>query len=397
MTPPSHLLTLSVLLALGASGCATAPQERAGLTAGTPDPSALVAPEEMEEPSPGVVEIDGDDDPFTTASRQGFRADPDGRDVRTTQATSGADDAFRRLCRGEVDVVASSRPISADEAATCRANGLGAVAFRVATLATVVAVAGDADVVDECLDDEQVDLAVAGTDDEATLTLVAGRTADRERALALPQLETDRKDASADVKAQRTWFGTAQDELTAALAERRRGIAEGRPPAQRAADAARVRRAQAELTRARTAFEASRTELGRIEPLLDAARRSATALDAARGTVGRFSAGFAESAGALLRPLAVANDTGCVLPTNEAFTSGAYPLADPLFTTVTTRSLARSDVEEYVRFQLDDGEALADQSGAVPLSDEDRTDQLGWLDGDPPPAGGSSEPERPAQ
>ncbi len=397
MTPrPASFL---LLLTLGVTGCATSPSDRAGLTAATPDPSALVAPGEMEEPSPGVVEIDGDDDPFTTASRQGFRAGPDGRVLRTSQRTSGADDAFRRLCRGEIDVVTSSRPITDDEAATCRANGMGAVGFRVATLATVVAVAGDADVAEECVDVEVVGNAVAGTDDEATLALVVGSTTDRERALALPQLESDWDAAAVDLGAQRTWYRTAQGELGSALAEQRRGVAENRPPAERAADNARVRRARAELTRARTAWETSRAEYDRLEPLLDGARRSAAALDAVRGTVGRFSAGFAETAGALLRPLAVADDAGeCVLPTDEALTSGGYPLAEPLVTTVTTRSLARDAVEAYLRFQLDEGERLAEQSDVTPLSDDDRTEQLGWLDdGDPPLAGGSTEPERPAQ
>ncbi len=200
---PSLLLGLALAL----SGCSTAADDRAG--APTPAPTALVAPEDMEQPTPGVVEVDGDD-PLSGLAGQGFAATAPGRDV--TVAQDGNDDAtaFERLCLGEIDVVASRRAIDAGEAAACRANGLDVVPFQVAADATVVAVGSGADVGTDCLTTDQVSEAFEGSagtwadldprlaqeplrtatrpDDAANLDLVAGSPTDREQALALPGL-----------------------------------------------------------------------------------------------------------------------------------------------------------------------------------------------------------------
>ncbi len=396
---PRHGLTvLLLLLALGVTGCSVVHTDRTG--SGPADPSTLVPREDLEEPTPGVVEVDGDAARLAALARRGFLATAAGRRVAVTRDTSGADRAFERLCRGEVDLVLSSRPIGAAESGTCWHNGLGPAPFRVAADATVVAVAGDTETDTDCLAPAQVDEAVASTDDAATLALVAGSDTDREQALALPGLTTAWDAGVVDFKAQRSWFRTAQGELRFARAEQQRGIADDRSPPERAKDADRVRQAEAELVRARTARRDAKAELGRLEPLLADARRSVRAVARAQGTIGRFHAGFVAAAGDLLRPLAVTNDDGeCVLPTADAVASGDYPLIDPVFATGTTRSLARGAVVAYLRHHLEDARSLAERAQLVPLADDDLAEQIGWLDdGDlPVDTTTAPEPERPAQ
>lgn len=394
-SPLRPLLAPLVLLAL--AGCATTPDVGAR-SAVDPDPADLVAPADMPAPTPGVVEVAGDVDGYLPLAVQGYEATPAERDRSVGSDPVDADEGFTALCRGEVDLVVAARPPAATETALCRANGLGVAPFRVAAGATVAAVAGGVEAPD-CLTAAEVDDAAAGPDDEATLTLVAGSATDREQALALPGLETDWDTAVADFKSQRSWYRTAQGEVTAARAEQRRGVAEDRPPAQRAADDERVRRADAELGRARTAWLGAKSELGRIEPLLAAARRSAEVVADLDTTVGRFGLGFVTAAGPVLQALPVETADGdCVTPDATTVADGSYPLATPVLVAVTDRALARPEVESLLRYLLTDGTGPAEQAGLVALPEGDLTEQVGWLDDDAVPyLGTGAAPERPAQ
>lgn len=63
--------------------------------------------------------------------------------------------------------------------------------------------------------------------------------------------------------------------------------------------------------------------------------------------------------------------TAGVAPTPEAVKSGEYkPLARPLFIYVKKSSLARQEVQDFVRFYLNDGLAQVSKVGYVELSDE---------------------------
>ncbi len=392
--PPALLL----LIALVVAGCTTTPGDRAGSAA--PDPSTLVPSDDLPEPTPGVAVVDGDEARLAALAQRRFRATPAGRRATVTLDASGVDRAFERLCGGEVDLVLSSRPISAAESEVCWGNGLGAAPFQVATDAIVVAVANGTEPVTDCLTLAQVEDAVAGADDAGTLALVAGSATDREQALALPGLEEEWDAAVVDFKAQRSWFRIARGELRFARTERQRGIADDRPPRERASDDARVRGAEAELDRARAARRAAKAELGRLDPLLADARRSVQAVVRSQGTVGRFHAGYVAGAGDLLRPLAVADADGrCVFPTADTIASGDYPLVEPVFATGTTRSLARGAVMAFLRYQLEEADALAERAGLVPLPADELAEQLARLDdGDlPVEATPAPEPERPAQ
>ncbi|MDX6720099.1 MAG: phosphate transport system substrate-binding protein [Solirubrobacteraceae bacterium] len=74
------------------------------------------------------------------------------RQVRPRYGAVGATEGFARLCRGEVDVVDSARPISRAELAVCNANGLEIrTPIQIASDALVVATRNESDVGGDCL------------------------------------------------------------------------------------------------------------------------------------------------------------------------------------------------------------------------------------------------------
>lgn len=73
-----------------------------------------------------------------------------------------------------------------------------------------------------------------------------------------------------------------------------------------------------------------------------------------------------------VKPVAVDNGKGCVLPTRENVLNGSYqPLARPLFIYVSVRSLGRKEVRDFVNFYLSPAARRAIRStGYVELPDE---------------------------
>ncbi|MEA2438478.1 MAG: phosphate transport system substrate-binding protein [Thermoleophilaceae bacterium] len=72
--------------------------------------------------------------------------------VQPRYGAVGATEGFARLCRGEVDVVDSARPISRAELAVCTANGLEIrTPIQIASDALVVATRNESDVGGDCL------------------------------------------------------------------------------------------------------------------------------------------------------------------------------------------------------------------------------------------------------
>ena len=73
-------------------------------------------------------------------------------DVNASYSAVGANDGFERLCRGEIDIVDSARPISRAELAVCNANGLEVrTPIQIASDAIVLATRNESDVGGDCL------------------------------------------------------------------------------------------------------------------------------------------------------------------------------------------------------------------------------------------------------
>ena len=71
-----------------------------------------------------------------------------------------------------------------------------------------------------------------------------------------------------------------------------------------------------------------------------------------------------------LKVVAIDGGNGCVAPTPETIKSGTYkPLSRPLFLYVKRASLARPEVQEYIRFMNENAAELVPQVGYIPLDE----------------------------
>lgn len=88
------------------------------------------------------------------------------------------------------------------------------------------------------------------------------------------------------------------------------------------------------------------------------------------GGLGYFGLAYYEENADQLKLLGVDNGAGCVQPSSTTVLDETYaPLSRPLFVYFTNESLARPEVEEFVRFYLTEGAALAREVGYVEASD----------------------------
>ncbi|MEX2611025.1 MAG: substrate-binding domain-containing protein, partial [Gemmatimonadota bacterium] len=86
-----------------------------------------------------------------------------------------------------------------------------------------------------------------------------------------------------------------------------------------------------------------------------------------RFSLGYFGYAYYEENQDRLKALGVDGGSGCVQPTPEAVTSGAYPIARPLFIYVSRSALERPEVHAFVSFYLENAAELVPQVGYVAL------------------------------
>lgn len=379
------------------------------------------------DPVPGLVRVDGGSGSLAARATAAYDAGSADDAVRVSQATSGEALGFARLCAGEVDLVDSSRPITATEWERCRDLGLDVVQLQVAADAVVVAIKAGTDVGGDCLDTDQlasilgagstttswsqvgssfdeVPFRVAGpavttpalrqvastvlgatepdagdlaagyrafADEAGTLAYVAGSPADRASTRYLPAV-TARRDRVA-LALQQAWqaLAAARDDV---LAARGSGAADD---VLREAYAAR-RVAAAEVER----LQALKRPLEERYLRLRAAQARVAATT---GTLGLFSQRFQRLHPDLLRPFeieAVDGDDvpGCTYPDATGIADGSYPLSRPLLLTATTRALRRPEVADYLTSYLRNARDLATAAGMVALPGEVVAEQLGWIE-----------------
>ena len=361
-----------------------------------------------------------------------------GTDTVVTLDGNGEDTAFQRLCAGKIDLVSSMRPISRNEWDACHAVGLDVVQFQIASDAIVIAIKSESDVGGDCLSTDQVQevwragspitnwsqlelddvplrvggpeltssdfeifgksvlgsLAPALTDvrsdyftyrdfDQALRFLNGGEGRIRQ-ALTYPERARARGLRKSELETARQVYLDARDELRVALAERQKGIRDKRPPATQAKDQERQDAAYAKVAAAREELQAAReryqVSTARWRTATDAKRR----VDRTLGNVlyARFS--DYEVFEDRLRPFEITLPDGrrnCVFPSQTTITGGEYPFATQMLVTTTTRSLARSEVKDFLRHYLSESQDAAVAARLVPLPDETLRAELEWLDG----------------
>jgi hypothetical protein len=410
------LATLTVLLVASALAACT------GEASSGPDPAPSSAPPGavLREPVPGVVEVDGAGDLVERG--------PAG--VTVSRGEGDDDRAFARLCAGEVDLVDSVRPITAEEERACADRGLEVRSFPLGVRAVVLAIADGTDVGSDCLTTAQVrellasgeppptwadlgagfdtvvlrtagpavdkpvaatlgrlvfgtsDLAdddlragyLANPDEDGTRWFVTGPDDARREVADLASVEQLHDSLKAEVQAAWASWAAAEEEVRAAEGALQRVLAGPSSGAERTAAQERLAEARTRLAdvvvvrdRARAAYQ---PVLARYQDL------SAKQADLLRrtGNVGLFGPGFYLARTDRLHAFEVSTgaDGGCVPPTTTTLLDGSYPLSEQVVLTGTVPALDRPEVQAV----------LADRLAAVEQAGE-RPDDTGLLPGPP--------------
>ena len=326
LTPRLVLLgLLAVLLATVAAACGR--EDDTGADAGAAETDTGGAGGGGEELS-GDIDADGSSTvgPLTTAAAELFREAQPG--VNVTVGTSGTGGGFERFCAGETDISNASRPINEDEEAPlCEENGVEYTEFQVAVDALTVVVNPENDWVD-CL------------------------TVDQLKAIWQPDSEINnwRDVPGGDYPDQpMKLFGAGTDSGTFDY-----------------------------FTDAIVGEEgASRSDYSATEDDNVTVR----GVQGDPGALGYFGFSYFEENQDSLKALEIDGGDGCVAPSPEAAQDGSYtPLSRPLFVYVKNESLERPEVEEFLRFYLDNLDQIAESALFIPLPEELKAEQISKLD-----------------
>jgi len=264
----------------------------------------------------GRVEADGSSTvgPFTSAAAERFREEQP--DVQVTVGVSGTGGGFERFCRGETDLSNASRPIKDEEAQICTDAGIEYVEFQVVNDALTVVVNPENDWID-CVTTEQL-AAIWGPDsDVASWNEVDPAYPDEELSLFGPGTDSGTFDyftgeINGEEGASRSDYAASEDDNTIV-----------------------------------------------------------TGVSGELGGLGYFGFSYFEENQDTLKAVAIDGGDGCVAPSAAAAQDGSYkPLSRPLYLYAKQESFTRVEVEEFIRFTLDNETEIAEAAQYVPMTEE---------------------------
>ena len=273
----------------------------------------------------GAITADGSSTvgPYVTSAAESFR-DESGTDV--TVGISGTGGGFERFCLGETDLSNASRPIDEDEVAICEENGVEYVELQVANDALTVVV------------NNANDWAACLTVDELNAIWKPGSTV---------KSWSDVRDTFPDRPLQ--LFGPGTDSGTFDYFTE---VINGDGGA------------------SRTDYQASEDDNVLVQ-----------GVKGTEGGMGYFGFSYYEENQAALKALEIDGGSGCVAPSVEAAQGGEYvPLARPLFVYASTEALGRAEVEDFLRYMLENETEIAERAQYVPLNQTQIDENLAKLD-----------------
>jgi ABC-type phosphate transport system substrate-binding protein len=422
--PLAALLGLLAVVCICGCGVSTRGAERkvaaaSQSTAAVASPAAL----RLEHRAPGTLTIGGSTQGSLTGLASSAYQAAGGSDSVSIKNT-GASVAFPQLCQGQLDMVASFRPMSSAELAQCERAGIRPVQVEIASDGIVLATKTATDVGADCvsvpqvksifragspiynwgqLGFDQVPLSVAGPGPgnsafglfdssvlgsaqpslldfrfdyhaeptgQGALQFVTGTASDARAASGLTQLLQK-------VSTLNSIFAGAQKTLTSAnLALKEaafqvtKGVADGRPAATQAQDATTLTTAQATQKQAQAAVASQSSALAAAQRPIQAARAAQRRLAADVGHLGLFGFAYYAQYEGSLRPLEIttsASPENCIFPSQQTVTSGAYPLSRPLLITTSVQDAKHADVRDFLLSYLQNSQRLATQQGLVEL------------------------------
>ncbi len=389
----------------------------------------------------GVVDIDGSTRGSLTAGEAtAYRAS--GSNTQVNVANNGEDQAFQELCAGSIDMVDSARPISRAEWDVCQSVGLDVVQFQIAAEAIVVALKSETDVGGDCLSVDQVrDIYRAGSpvvnwgqvglsdvplkvggpnqdnnafgffgryildapqpsltnlrsdyssfeNDEGARLFVVGRHKDARLAATYVNRSRHSAQIKQSLVSAREALASTDLEVRAATAERAKGIRDKRSQADQDKDIARLKAARVARKAARQHVSDVRAHYRRVSARTKAAEGAHQLVADYTGHVAYFRFSYYELFEDQLRPFEITRPDGqrnCIFPSQQTITSGEYPFSRQLLITTTTRSLARREVNDFLKHYLSQAQNAAVNARLVPLPSETLATQRAWLNGNARP------------
>lgn len=371
----------------------------------------------------GKVEIDGRaGGSLTAAAAAGY----EGSGARIAISDHGEAQGFAELCRGQVDVVDSQRPISPAELAVCQAEGVQPVQIEVAANGVVLASGGEVDVGADCLTATQVKqifqagseltnwsqlgyydipLRVVGPQEGRGVFGVFGETTLKTEAPTLASLRGDyealpsegaerdavtgggagatsaqlHSGALASLAALRRAIGEAHGFVHETSFQVAKGVRDKRSAGAQARDRANLGRADANLT-------ALLGDLPAAEHYVHQTTLAAARFHSGLGGVGYFSLPYYVDHEEQLRAFEIDGGTrrpqlNCIFPSAQTIADGSYPLSSPLLLTVSLQDMRRPEVVGFLRSYLEQAPGLASAAGLVPLPAGMLNTEVSWLEG----------------
>ena len=309
--------TLAVALVLGACG-------------GDDDGDGTVATGDEETELSGSVTIDGSSTvaPVSEAIAEEFRNVQSG--VEVSVGTSGTGGGFKKFCAGEIDISDASRAIKDEEKEACAAGGVEYTEFRIGLDGLAIVTSAENEFVD-CLSLEQLGT-IFKEGGASTWNQVDPKFPAEKIAIFAPGTDSGTYDFFVEEV-----LGAPDDEGS---------------------------------LKPRSDYTASEDDNTLVQ-----------GIKGEKNSWGYFGFAYFTENESVLKDIKIAGDDGtCVEPSNETVESGAYPLSRPLFIYAKNTSLARPEVEEFVRFYLETTPELITDVGYTPAPAEDYETGLAALD-----------------
>ena len=273
----------------------------------------------------GAISADGSSTvgPYVTAAAESFR---DESDIDVTVGISGTGGGFERFCRGETDLSNASRAIKDEETTICDENGVEYVELQVANDALTVVV-NPANDWATCLTTDE--LAKIWGPDSKVGNWSEVRKGFPDEALKLFGPGTDSGT-----------FDYFTDEING------------------------------EEGASRSDYSASEDDNVIIQGVAGTP-----------GGLGYFGFSYYEENQDKLKALEIDGGSGCVAPSVDTAQAGEYtPLSRPLYVYAKTEALERQEVDDFLRFMLENETTIAEQAQYVPLNQGQLDENLAKLD-----------------
>jgi phosphate transport system substrate-binding protein len=322
-------LSGAIALALGVSACGDSDDSSGDATSGGGDSASLS----------GTIRIDGSSTvaPLTEAMAERFMAENPG--VRISVGTSGTGGGFEKFCQGETDMNDASDKIDEETIAACESAGIAWEEVTVANDALTVVANPENPI--QCLTVEQVQEIWGPRSTITNWSQVSGTDPSFDQELVL--------------------FGPGTDSGTFAYFTEAINGEEG----------------------------AQRTKYNNVG---EDDNQTVTGVAGAPGGLGYFGFSFYEENTDTLKAMEIDGGAGCVAPSPETVADETYrPLARGLFVYPSAEALARPEVDAFLRFYLDNVEAVAPEVGYIALTPDQLSESQAELERLISAGGGSAE------